>query len=231
MSVLWAANVPAVARASSRPEVGMGLSRAFARDAPHRRPALVSASTHGDFGRRPKGARAKRARGRDGRPRPPRSSEAEQPAGVAVTEKANGAEAADAARAAVVESEAATRNARAPADAQTTPAATVPTPSARRWPRFRSSRRRRRRAAAGGPADFADETERFFSLLVATRPARAASSRTLLKLLTVCTVCCSSPRSPRPSATPSRASRARPRRGRTSSPAAARWPPGRTASS
>ena len=192
MSVLWAANVPAVARVSSRPEVGKGLSRAVARAAPHRRPAFVSASTPGDFGRRPKGARAKRARGRDGRPRPPRSSEAEQPAGVAVTEKANVAEAADAARAAVVESEAATRNARAPADAQTAAAATVPTPSAREVATvsFFAAAAAASVASAGGPAGFADETERFFSLLVANHLPGAGGviEDAFLGLLTVCTV-------------------------------------------
>ena len=192
MSVSWAASVPAVARAPSRPAVGNArLRTTAARAAPHRRTALVSASAPSDFGRRPKGARAKRARGRDGRPRPPRSSEAEHPAGVAVTEKADDAEAADAARAAVVESEAATTT-HAPAEPKTTAAAKTSTPSARdvATVSFFAAAAAASVASAGGPAGFADETSRFLSLLVANRLPGAGGviEDAFLGLLTVCTV-------------------------------------------
>ena len=187
MSVLWAANVPAVARASSRPEVGKGLSRAVARAAPHRRPAFVSASTPGDFGRRPKGARAKRARGRDGRPRPPRSSEAEQPAGVAVTEKANGAEAATP-RGRRGRVQAATRNARA-RRCTDDPGGDRSDPVRQGGGHAFVLRAAAAAASAGGPGT-SDETERFFSLLVANHLPGAGGviEDAFLGLLTVCTV-------------------------------------------
>ena len=191
MSVMWAAKVPAVARGPSRPAVGKAPSRAVARAATHRRAVLVSASAPGDLGRRPKGARAKRARGRDGRPRPPRSSEADQQAGVAVTEKADGAEADDAARAAVVETEAATAT-RAPADSEKTAAASPPASSAREVATvsFFFAAAAASVASAGGPAGFADETSRFFSLLVANHLPGVGGviEDAFLGLLTVCTV-------------------------------------------
>jgi hypothetical protein len=95
------------------------------------------------------------------------------------------------ARAAVVETEAATAT-RAPADSEKTAAASPPASSAREVATvsFFFAAAAASVASAGGPAGFADETSRFFSLLVANHLPGVGGviEDAFLGLLTVCTV-------------------------------------------